>query len=412
MENESVVPDEIPIMVMISTEKKTLGVVSIFDNVAAIKAIKVNRDALNTMPPDWKSGCGFYILVSDLHDSRFHAYVGKATQNNFYARLSSHRRDKDNWNYAFLFQRDTSSGLNSTQAAYVEGEIYSIIQKTDEINVINIQTAGDKTLADHEIFYMNQVVKSSLRIMDIFGYKLEKKAALKEPQGYRYYGVSIKQLLKSGMLTSGERLHSMVPKFPATATVGIKGIVYGGNDLSPSAAALAALTLEDETRTSSNGWTFWAVERNNVLVSLADIRDDYISQKKLYTESLITESGLDFDEAVKSNEKTKRVPAVDPERHVGSRVKVYELVDAGLLEEGMELLSLDPEHPAEALIEFNAINFNGNHYPSVDLAGKYAKRVNDPEAFAPNGWEFWGIKDQEGHIISFSEILDHYLAEG
>lgn len=424
--------DDIPLTVMISTEKKTRGIVSIFDDVAAIKAIRVARDKISTIPDEWKTGCGFYILLSDIQDSTYYAYVGKATQNNFYARLSSHRREKGSWTHAFLFQRDTSNGLNSTQASYVEGTLHKIIQECPWISVINNQTAGDKTLADHEVFYMNQVVKSALRILNIFGYEIEeeplKQKEKTESTGKKYYGVSIAHLVKAGLLEVGEDVLSLMDKYPATASVGPKGIIFEGEELAPSRAAVNAMKKDQ----GGAGWTFWGVIRADQWIPLSAIRDNYLSRKKLYENSLLTEENVDFDSAILRNELNKKEvamsesrtapesegsmevkvtsPEKDPERHKDSKIKVYELVDAGYLEEGMDLFITDSKYQLDDVTIFaGGISFNNNVYPAPTMAGKYAKRLFEPDAEPPNGWEFWAIQKYDGQLVTFGEILDDFM---
>lgn len=420
--------------------------VTVFDEIAAIRAIKVHRNQIGKIPDTWKTGCGFYILVSDVHEGKFHSYVGKATQNNLHARVASHRREKENWTYAFLFQRDTSNGLTSTQASYVEGEIHRILTDCDWISVINNQIAGDKTLADHELFFMNQVVKSALRILSIFGYTMDESPEENntlDSSGKKYYGVSIAALIKSGLLREGEDLISLHEKIPAKANLGKKGILLDGKEHSPSGASIVATEqIDPEATIGRNGWTFWAVSRGDKWIALDDFRTHYLSQKALYENSLLTEKDIDFDQAVKSNELNKQeeferqqletsslsalgddaklnevIAAgvlneknnVDPERHKDSRVKIYELVDFGLLEEGMTLVSRLEEFPVEAEIKSGGISFNGNVYPSATIAGKYARRIYDPTATEENGWEFWAIQDEDDNLVTLSEVLDDYM---
>jgi hypothetical protein len=436
--------EDVPLTVILSSEKKTRGLVTVFDEVAAIRSIKVHRNQLSGIPESWKSGCGFYILVSDISDGKYHSYVGKATQNNLHARVASHRREKDNWTYAFLFQRDTSNGLTSTQASYVEGAVHRILSDCPWISVINNQIAGDKTLADHEVFYMNQVVKSALRILNIFGYTIEEtpdEIQRIENAGKKYYGVSIAALLKSGLLHEGEDIISLSDKTPATATLGKKGIIFEGKEHSPSGAAKGVLALYPEAGGNRNGWSFWGVNRGEKWISLDDFRNHYLSQKALYENSLLMEKNIDFDNAVKTNELNRQddlnkrdipiLPSIneedeilnevifadvqnehadlDPARHADSRVRIYELIDSGLLEEGMILISTHPEFPAEAEIASGGIAFNGNVYPSPTIAGKYARRIYDPTATEDNGWEFWEIQSPGDSNITLSKVLDDFL---
>lgn len=417
--------EEIPLTVMISTEKKTRGVVTIIDTVAAIRALKISREQVGSLPMSWRSGSGFYVLVSDIADGKYHAYVGKATQNNFYNRLISHRSNKPNWTHAFLFQRDTSTGINSTQTAYVEGAIYDILSECSWISVINSVSAGDKTLADHEIFYMNQVVKSALRIMNIFGYVIEdeqRNQAEKEAStGNKYYGVNIAQLVKSGLLKEGEEVISLEKKLPAVGSVGSKGIIIGGGEHVPSRAAIIAAQLTNPTIASRNGWSFWGINRGGTNFPLAHFRDHYLSQKRLYEDSLLTEN-IEFEESVRKNENARdqylssiEGPEEESpeycERHKDSRVLIYQILDAGLLEEGTKLICTKENYPVEdAYIANGGIALAGNIYPSPHIASKYAKRLFDPTAGPENGWEFWAVLGHDGRVIKFSSILDDYLA--
>lgn len=438
--------EDVPLTVIFSSEKKTKGLVSIFDEIAAIRAIKVHRNQIGKIPDQWKTGCGFYILVSDVQDGKFHSYVGKATQNNLHARVSSHRREKDNWTYAFLFQRDTSNGLTSTQASFVEGEIHRTLTECEWISVINNQIAGDKTLADHEIFFMNQVVKSALRILNIFGYAMDEDAgssSSKDVTGKKYYGVSISALINSGLLREGEDLISLIEKMPAKATLGKKGVMVESKEYSPSGSIKEVSSqMGPEMRATYNGWTFWGVCRGESWIPLDSLRAHYLSQKALYENSILIEKDVNFNQAVKLNELNKQqefnnqlmessYPSssindnklndviahdvyndtinIDPKRHIDSRVKIYELVDSGLLEEGMIIISRLDEFPVEAEIKNGGIVFNGNVYPSATIAGKYARRIYDPTAIEENGWEFWAIQDDDGNLIPLSEVLDDYM---
>lgn len=417
--------EDIPLTVMISTEKKTRGMVTIFDTVAAIRALKISRDQVGSLPQDWRKGSGFYLLVSDIDDGKYYAYVGKATQNNFYDRLIAHRRNKQNWTHAFLFQRDTSTGINSTQSAYVEGVIYDILNECSWISVVNNVSAGDKTLADHEIFYMNQVVKSALRIMNIFGYviedEVENQVEKEASAGRKYYGVNIKGLIKSGLIKEGEEVRSMVKNLPAVGQVGVKGVVIDGKEYSPSGAAEHALTTNHpEVGGKRNGWDFWGVNRGGTYLPLTEFREHYISKKRLYENSLLTEN-IEFDESVRKNEKARdqylsAIAEKDDEtqeyrdRHKESGVLIYQLLDAGLIEEGTQLICTDDNFPVEDAFVLNGgISIAGNVYPSPHIASKYAKRLFDPTAVASNGWEFWGILSHDGGIVKFSEILDDYF---
>lgn len=444
--------NETPLTVTISAEKKTKGIVSIFDNVADLRTLKVSRDKISDIPDEWKVGYGFYILVSETAEGKFSAYVGKATQNNFHTRLSSYKTGKGNWSTVFLFRRDTTSSLNSTQASYVENAIYRVFETCPWINLINAKEVSDQALMDHEAFYMNQVVKSTLRILNIFGFAAEEDyvdPASEENSATRYYGVSILDLVRSGLLTEGEETISLMESIPANATIGNSGIVYRNKKGSPSGTAKEAKIQARTGKTIANGWTFWGVYRNSKWISLDEVRAHYIAQKELYERSLFTESDISFEDSVRINKDSweeyahtlqKDTPVEEipvksvrankdqalfnaisinilshkstdtaPSRHAASRVKVYELVDAGLLEEGMVIVTTDARYPVVATIANGGIALNGNIYPDPRIAGKYARRKFEPEAVAPdNGWEFWAVQQPDGKTVRFSKILDDF----
>jgi len=106
------------------------------------------------------------------------------------------------------------------------------------------------------------------------------------------------------------------------------------------------------------------------------------------------------------------MPALDPDRHKNSKILLYTLVDSGFLFEGEEVLVNDPAYAVvgPAMIQFGGIRFKDNTHPSANIAAKYAKRLVIPDAEVPNGWEFWGVKRDNGTILKLSEVLDQYLA--
>jgi hypothetical protein len=446
------ITNETPLTVTISSHKKTKGIVSVFDDVSDLRALKFSREKISDIPDEWKIGYGFYVLVSETVEGKFSAYVGKATQNNFYTRLSSYKVGKGNWSTVFLFRRDTTSSLNSTQASYIENAIYQAFKTCPWINLINAKAASDQALIDHDAFYMNQVIKSTLRILSIFGFSVEEDyedPAVAEPSYTRYYGVSVLDLVRSGLLVEGEKTISLMESIPANATIGNNGIVYAGKKGSPSGTAKDAKIQAKTGKTIANGWTFWGVYRNSKWISLDEVRAHYIAQKELYERSLFTDTSVSFEDshqmnrnswdeyasaleedslvdsgptkdahtkerqalfnAISVNILSHKTTDTDPSRHLDSRVKIYELVDAGLLEEGMVIVSTDTRYPVEATIANGGIAFNNNIYPDPRIAGKYARRTFEPDAAAPdNGWEFWAVHQPDGQTVLFSKILDDF----
>lgn len=84
-------------------------------------------------------------------------------------------------------------------------------------------------------------------------------------------------LIRAGDLEAGERLTSTQRSAPATATVQADGTLTcdGTAYTSPSAAGSAVRGGK-----ATNGWIFWAAEREGSAVPLATIRARYLRAKE------------------------------------------------------------------------------------------------------------------------------------
>ncbi|MBC9705962.1 MAG: HRDC domain-containing protein [Enterococcus sp.] len=152
----------------------------IIDEASPIRAAFVERYGIEQLSSTWQNSCGFYILFSHLNpDNSFDAYVGKAS-NGFYNRLKSHDKDKDWWRTALLVFKDRDFGFSSTQSAYMEGLMRSILDSSPHVNVRNIAPTGDKTLPKWDEPAMEAVALSTLRIMFLRGYRNASMARIAE----------------------------------------------------------------------------------------------------------------------------------------------------------------------------------------------------------------------------------------
>jgi hypothetical protein len=76
-------------------------------------------------------------------------------------------------------------------------------------------------------------------------------------------------LIESGYIKAGETLYSKDKKYEAQVLA--NGTLVW-NDKAGSIHKISALILG---KTANNGWTFWFVERNNVLKSIDELREEY-----------------------------------------------------------------------------------------------------------------------------------------
>ena len=86
------------------------------------------------------------------------------------------------------------------------------------------------------------------------------------------YTTKMSDLIGAALLKPGDELVSVRQSWPATASVNADGSInYDGRSFAtPSAAG-----CEVREGRATNGWTFWAVEREGNLRSLAELRDEY-----------------------------------------------------------------------------------------------------------------------------------------
>ena len=83
------------------------------------------------------------------------------------------------------------------------------------------------------------------------------------------YRTKIIDLIGAGLIKPGDELKSVLPAWPATASVNADGSInYDGRSFKTLSAAGAAVRRGKAT----NGWTMWAVRRDAGLRTLADIR--------------------------------------------------------------------------------------------------------------------------------------------
>jgi uncharacterized protein with ParB-like and HNH nuclease domain len=97
-----------------------------------------------------------------------------------------------------------------------------------------------------------------------------------EPQHQRYYGITLGDLLKAGLLRANQPLVGVRGGATAAASVTADGHVRledGRLEESPSTAGAAALGTK-----SCNGWYFWQTDTPRGRVRLTRIRDEYLAR--------------------------------------------------------------------------------------------------------------------------------------
>lgn len=85
--------------------------------------------------------------------------------------------------------------------------------------------------------------------------------------------------------------------------------------------------------------------------------------------------------------------------------KIEDLVNVGLFSYPQTIEAMSPKYSGytATLAEGESVDYNGKRYTSVSASGKAVKEDVNGEANQPNGWDFWGIKQPDGTLMSLSE---------
>ena len=102
-------------------------------------------------------------------------------------------------------------------------------------------------------------------------YDEELDSTTQSDQGKRS-DVTLAQLVEAGLVTVGEELVSNMKKWPATARVGEHGKIEFNGEKYDKPSNPAQAVREGK---STNGWTFWAVQRGSEKVILNRLREQF-----------------------------------------------------------------------------------------------------------------------------------------
>lgn len=274
--------DALPVTALLASEP---GVpVEVFDGNAALRMAIVDRQSVGALDESWEAP-GIYLLLDPVAlDGYYGAYVGKAPAG-LRGRLRQHasRRGKDHWARALLVVRDTTHGWHSAQVGWLEGRLYDLLDGATFAGLSNGNRPQDETLPAYERAALEAAVEPIAAVLRLLGCSPDTfdedspDQSTPPDAGKTHYGVTVRDLLAAGEVTVGERLTSTRPSAPGTAVVRSDGslTVDGQPFSSPSAAGAH---LRDGKAT--NGWSFWAAERDGTTVPLATIRARYLRRQQ------------------------------------------------------------------------------------------------------------------------------------
>ena len=273
--------DQLPLAVLLPDT--ATAPILLYDSTAALVMAVVERAGAGALSAEWDKP-GVYVLL-DRHegDGSYGCYVGKAS-GGVRARLGQHLRGKQHWARALVVRRDTTFGFNSAQVGWLEGRLYDVLAAAADTRLHNANQPSDETLPAHERSALESTVVPVRRVLRLLGYDTETPddqtvaTAPARTRSSRFYGITVQQILSSGLLTEGETVTSTNGSWPAIGHIGVGGTVVleGVGYPSPSKAASHV-----KNGLAANGWDFWAVTRPTGPVSLATLRARWLERQPL-----------------------------------------------------------------------------------------------------------------------------------
>ncbi|MBX3312592.1 MAG: excinuclease ABC subunit C [Microbacteriaceae bacterium] len=217
------------------------------------------RDVQRLSEQEWQVP-GIYTLLSE--GTTPEIYIGKSIK--LRGRLLEHKRNpKIKWTRAMIVKRGTINGFNSAQIGYLEGRLAAELRNTSNITVSEGRADIDETLPKSFLISLDELVPTLVRALRLAGvdtFEKDEGANFevddKTTNGKPNRRVTLNDLLSSGLIRPGDKLHLSQGAVTSTGTVTATGeITVGDRSYStPSSAAAAALGLQ-----SSNGWVTWRV---------------------------------------------------------------------------------------------------------------------------------------------------------
>ncbi len=385
------------------------------DNEVGLAIALVDKSSIQSLSEEWNA-VGVYMLLGTIgEDGGYNVYVGKSPAG-LRTRIMEHVRGKQ-WVRALMVRRVVLYGLTSSQAGWLEGDLYDLFSTAQRARVDNQQRPRDDSVPPYELRMLRSLRDPVVRVLRMLGYETESAPEIIEPvlplvsavgsvdpvaaavravpaaasrrSPRTAFNVSIADLLTAGMLRAGERLVSTSNAWPATATVNADATITWEDRIFPSASGAASAVCEG---TPVNGWDFWAVESAGEATRLSTLRRRYLDATPAQTPTEL--AWVPPPEAVLVSRSVSITSATPRRPRTEFKVTVADLLEAGLLRGGDQLVSTDPATAAQALVGYDgAITWNGTAYGTLSTAAQAVKGDRNT-----NGWHFWAVQGPEGEV--------------
>lgn len=272
--------DSLPVTALLATQP---GVpVTVFDSNSALRMAVVDRVSLAGLDEVWDAP-GVYILFDPPGaDGTYGAYVGKAPSG-VRGRLREHasRRGRESWTRAIAVVRDTTHGWHSGQVGWLEGRLHALLEGAAAATLSNGNRPQDETVPSYDRAGLETAVEPVAALMRLLGFSPDAEdegAAAPVRRGTpKQYAVTVEELIAAGALTAGETLASTMVAYPGSGRVNADGTISVDGQTFPS---LSAAGGHIRAGRATNGWSYWAVERDGTSVPLAAVRARHLEQTR------------------------------------------------------------------------------------------------------------------------------------
>lgn len=262
--------DALPVTALLASEPSVPVVV--FDGNAALRMAVVDRRSVAGLDESWDTP-GVYLLLDPVAlDGAYGVYVGKAPAG-LRLRIRQHLKAKEHWSRALLVTRDTTHGWHSAQVGWLEGRLYDLLDGASLATLKNGNRPQDESLPAYDRVALEAAVTPIAAVLRLLGCSpdaFDEDAPSASPgRSPRQYNVTLADLVEAGELVVGEKLTSTSLSASGVAVVGQDGSLTVDGRRFPSPSAAGSHVRGGK---ATNGWSFWAVERDGSTVPLATVR--------------------------------------------------------------------------------------------------------------------------------------------
>lgn len=382
----------------------------------SLSILFINRENVSAIKDEQWSKSGFYILFSEKDKKgKYTSYTGKSDKN-ILRRLKSHDANKGFWTRAILVVRDNKDGFSPTEVSWFEWKLTNLLELNPNIDKDNIQ----KVDKPNGVSYFNEdenmeLLQPVFDFCDFMGYKLDststKKVAKENIDNFeRPYW---KDKISDDSLNVIDKIFSITKEeLPQLALDLNYQQSYIGMKVDGKSKNFIDFHTKDKGKTQQVGFR---IDKNDSFIN--EIILPYRITPWETFEFTLTMRDIELNEQllremIKSASKSlSRLTAkITDYAKPSKRVTVKDMLESGFFQPKTVIVSREKLYSGQAeILADGNIEFNGEIYDNLSLAGKACRRLVKPDISGPNGWDFWGIENKLGIIEPLTKYRDEYL---